>query len=68
MESKFDPLEIEQIHANTGKLMAETMKLQAEASKLNRERSFYPVVILTGLLSAGLGVAGALVTLWVKMS
>lgn len=48
--------ELEQIHANIGKLMAETMKLSAEGEKMRRESQWYPFV-------AGAGFVVALVAL-----
>lgn len=37
-QPKFEPIELEQIHANIGKLMAETATLNAEAGKFSREK------------------------------
>lgn len=44
--------ELEQIHANVGKLMAETMKLQAETAKMHRERAWHPFVAGAGFVLA----------------
>ena len=44
--------ELEQIHANIGKLMAETMKLNTEGEKLRRGRQWYPFVAGAGLVVA----------------
>lgn len=66
-DSKFEPLELEQMHANIGKLMAETAKLNAEAGKLQRERSLYPAVIFASLLGALGAAIGAALTVWLKL-
>lgn len=52
-----NPLEIEHIHANISKLIAESMKLQAEALKMNRERAWYPAVLMITALGAGAAIA-----------
>lgn len=54
-----DPMkaaELEQIHANIGKLMAETMKLNAEGLKMRRESAWYPFVAGAGLVVALVGL------------
>jgi len=48
--------ELEKIHAEIAKLMAET-------GKLNRESRWYPIVVASGLLGAGAGLA----TLFIKL-
>lgn len=42
--------ELEKIHAEIAKLIAET-------GKINRESRWYPVVVASGLLGAGAGLA-----------
>lgn len=65
--------EIEQIHTNINKLMAETMKLNAEAGKLNAERGkltreafWYPVAVASGMIGAVAAITGVLTTLAIK--
>ena len=55
MADNMKTAELEQIHANIGKLMAETMKLQAEAAKITRDRAWHPFVAGAGLV---LGIVG----------
>jgi hypothetical protein len=64
------PEEIEQVHANINKLMAETMKLSAEttklhaeAGKLTRETFWFPMAIATGLVVSVATVTGVLIKL-----
>jgi hypothetical protein len=71
------PEEIEQVHANINKLMAETMKLSAETSKLNAESMklyaesgkltkeifWYPMAIATGLVIAVATFTGVVIKL-----
>jgi len=52
-----DPMtkaELELIHANISKTIAETMKLGAETSKINKEGRFYPIVAFGAIVAAGL--------------
>lgn len=63
---KFEPVELEQIHANIGKLMAETAKLNAEAGKLARERTLYPMMVLAGFIGAIGATTGAALTILLK--
>lgn len=66
-ESKFEPAELEQIHANIAKLMAETMKLQAEAGKMNRERFLYPVLIGSSVFGVLATLAGVAASFYLKL-
>ncbi|MGF6709623.1 hypothetical protein QFZ41_000587 [Luteibacter sp. W1I16] len=52
--------ELEQIHANITKTMAETMKLGAETAKIQAEQRYYPMVALGAIIVSALG-AGAVV-------
>jgi hypothetical protein len=54
--NELQPVEIEKIHAEIAKLIAET-------GKLNRESRWYPVVVASGLLGAGAGIAAILIKL-----
>lgn len=65
-QPKFEPIEIEQIHANIGKLMAETAKLNAEAGKMARERTLYPMMVVAGIIGALGTAAGVTLTYLLK--
>lgn len=51
-EPRFQPTELEQIHADIRKLMAETMRVSAEIRKSSRESNLYLMILLTGLIGA----------------
>jgi hypothetical protein len=51
-EPRFQPTELEQIHADIRKLMAETMRVSAEIRKSSRESNLYLMIVLTGLIGA----------------
>jgi len=55
-EPRFQLMELDQIHADIRKLMAETMRVSAEASKPSRETKLYAVFLMGGLVGA-VGVA-----------
>ena len=42
--------ELEEVHVEIAKLMAETKKLNTEAGKMTRETFWYPVAVATGLI------------------
>jgi hypothetical protein len=42
--------ELEKVHVEIVKLMAEQRKLNAEAGKMTRETFWYPVAVATGLI------------------
>lgn len=65
-QPKFEPIEIEQIHANIGKLMAETAKLNAEAGKMAREKTLYPMMVIAGIIGALGTAAGVTLTYLLK--
>ncbi len=44
--------ELEKIHVEIVKLMAEQRKLNAEAGKMTRKTFWYPVAVATGLIGA----------------
>ncbi|MGE8147660.1 hypothetical protein ACQKP7_21090 [Pseudomonas frederiksbergensis] len=44
--------ELEKIHVEIVKLMAEQRKLNAEAGKMTRETFWYPVAVATGLIGS----------------
>jgi hypothetical protein len=60
--------EIEQIHANITKTMAETLKLGAETAKIQAELRYYPMVALGAIVVGGLGAAAALVVGLIKLA
>jgi hypothetical protein len=47
----------EKVHAEISKLMAETAKLNAEAGKISRERWWYPLVVITAMVAAIVGLS-----------
>lgn len=57
MDTRKSDLEIERIHADINKLMAETMKLHAEAARMTRERWWFPAVALPTALGIGIALA-----------
>lgn len=66
-EPRPQPFDLDQIHADIRKLMAETMRLSAEASKPPREAKLYAIFLMGGLLGA-LGVAaGVALTFVLKL-
>lgn len=65
-QPKFEPIELEQIHANIGKLMAETARLNAEAGKFSREKNMYLMMVIAGLIGATGTAAGIVLTFWFK--
>lgn len=65
-EPRFPPIELEQIHANIGKLMAETAKLNAEASKFALERKQFPMMVVAGLIGAMGAATGVGLTFLLK--
>jgi hypothetical protein len=65
-QPKFEPIELEQIHANIGKLMAETATLNAEAGKFSREKKMYLMMVIAGLIGATGTAAGVALTFWLK--
>lgn len=54
--------ELENVHVEIAKLMAETKKLNAEAGKMTRETFWYPVAVATGLI----GTVATVTTLLIK--
>lgn len=63
---KFDQIQLEQIHANIGKLMAETAKLNAEAGIFSSEKKIYLLMIVAGLIGAISTAAGVALTFGLK--
>lgn len=67
--------DIELIHANISKMIAETMKLSAEASKVSAETSkiqaeqrYYPMVALGAIIVGALGAGAAIIAAVVKLA
>lgn len=66
-EPRFQPMDLEKIHADIRKLMAETMRVNAEIRKPSPARKLYPMMLVTGLIGA-IGVAtGVALTLMLKL-
>jgi len=55
--------ELEKIHVEIVKLMAQQRKLNAEAGKMTRETFWYPVAVATGLIGTVATVTAVLVKL-----
>lgn len=55
--------EIEEIHVEITKLIADTKKLNVESNNMSREIFWYPVAVATGLI----GVVATVTTLIVKL-
>jgi hypothetical protein len=55
--------ELEKIHVEIVKLMAEQRKLNAEAGKMTRETFWYPVAVATGLI----GTVAIVTTVLIKL-
>lgn len=67
-EPRFQPIELEQIHANIGKLMAETMRLSEEASKPSLEPKLYLMMLVGSLFGAAIVAAGVALSLLLKLN
>ena len=61
-----DKEELELIHANFSKIMAETMKLGAETARIQKEIRFYPMVALGTIAVTGLAALATLVIALIK--
>ncbi len=55
--------EMEKVHVEIVKLMAEQRKLNAEAGKTTHETFWYPVVVATGLIGTVATVTAVLIKL-----
>jgi hypothetical protein len=55
--------ELEKVHVEIVKLMAEQRKLNAEAGKMTRETFWYPVAVATGLI----GTVAIITTVLIKL-
>ncbi|MGH8424452.1 MAG: hypothetical protein ACRER3_19205 [Pseudomonas fluorescens] len=55
--------ELETVHVEIVKLMAEQRKLNAEAGKMTRETFWYPVAVATGMI----GTVATVTTVLVKL-
>lgn len=53
--------ELEKVHVEIVKLMAEQRKLNAEAEKMTRETFWYPVAVATGLIGSVATVTAVLI-------
>lgn len=62
-ELTMEQAELEKIHVEIVKLIAEQRKLNAEAGKMTRETFWYPVAVATGLIGAVATVTAVLVKL-----
>jgi hypothetical protein len=65
-EPRFQPTELDQIHADIRKLMAETMRLSTEVSKPPSQSKQLLMMVVVGLSSAIGGAIGATLTLLFK--
>ncbi|MVV48952.1 hypothetical protein EJA72_11960 [Pseudomonas sp. PB120] len=55
--------ELEKVHVEIVKLIAEQRKLNAEAGKMTRETFWYPVAVATGLIGTVATVTALLIKL-----
>jgi hypothetical protein len=62
-ELTMEQAELEKVHVEIVKLMAEQRKLNAEAGKMTRETFWYPVAVATGLI----GMVATVTTVLVKL-
>jgi hypothetical protein len=60
--------DLELIHSQISKTMAETMKLGAETAKIQAESRYYPMIALGAIVVAWLGSATALVAEVIKLA
>lgn len=60
--------DIELIHANISKTMAETMKLGAETAKIQAELRYYPTVALGAIVVGALGAGAAIIAGVIKLA
>ncbi|WP_080932614.1 hypothetical protein [Pseudomonas fluorescens] len=59
--------ELEKVHVEIVKLMAEQRKLNAEAGKMTREIFWYPVAVATGLIGTVATVTATVTEVLVKL-
>jgi hypothetical protein len=59
--------DLELIHANISKTIAETMKLGAETAKIQAESRYYPMVALGAIVVAGVSSTAAILIGVVKL-
>ena len=59
--------ELEKVHVEIVKLMAEQRKLNAEAGKMTRETFWYPVAVATGLIGTVATVTATVTAVLVKL-
>jgi hypothetical protein len=55
--------ELEKVHVESVKLLAEQRKLNTEAGKMTRETFWYPVAIATGLIGTVATITAVLIKL-----
>jgi hypothetical protein len=60
--------DLELIHANISKTMAETMKLGAETAKIQAEQKYYPMVALGAIVVGALGAGTAMIAAVIKLA
>jgi hypothetical protein len=62
-EFTMEQAELEKVHVEIVKLMAEQRKLNAEAGKMTRETFWYPVAVAAGLIGTVATVTAVLIKL-----
>ncbi|UPG93139.1 hypothetical protein [Luteibacter aegosomatissinici] len=60
--------DLELIHANISKTMAETMKLGAETAKIQAEQRYYPMVALGAIVVGALGAGASIIAGVIKLA
>jgi hypothetical protein len=66
-EFTMEQAELEKVHVEIVKLMAEQRKLNAEAGKMTRETFWYPVAVATGLIGTVATVTATVTAVLVKL-
>lgn len=66
-EPRFQPMDLEKIHADIRKLMAETMRVSAEATKPSGKSTQCSMLVLAAFSGAGGAAIGVAVALLLKL-
>lgn len=65
-DPRFQPMDLEQIHADIRKLMAETMRVSAQVSKPSRKSEQFMMIIVVAFSSTVGAATGVLLAVFLK--